>query len=128
MHDYKKYGNKVLAMYFISSTELINPTTDIKPTSLQGVAKRIIWQQQCRVYVNCRICQFCSTFYSHALKPTSLFHLEEIFLLSLVCILFKGDPSPNNLTTPTATQHDSFSLFFLCILLTVRSSILMLST
>ena len=26
MHDYKKYGNKVLAMYFISSTELINPT------------------------------------------------------------------------------------------------------
>ena len=55
-------------------------------------------------------------FYSHVFKPTSLFHLEEIFLLSLVCILLsrgvakdvKNNPLPNNLTTPTATQQDSF--------------------
>ena len=56
MHDYKKYGNKVLAMYCICSAELTNPTSlhglhlslcsanchkiDIKPTSLQGVAKK----------------------------------------------------------------------------------------
>ena len=64
------------------------------------------------------------------LKPTSLFHLEEMFLLSLVCTLFsrgmakdvKNDPLPNNLTTPTTTQQDSFS----SIVSTKRSSILML--
>ena len=53
-------------MYFISSTELTNPTIDINPTSLQGVAKRIIWQQQCRVYVNCRVCQFCRAYEVHS--------------------------------------------------------------
>ena len=79
-------------MYFIRSTEL-TPTIDINPTLLQGVAKSI-WQQRCRVYVNCRG-QFCrayevhsqhlaSVLFSHVFKPTSLFHLEEMFLLSLV--------------------------------------------
>ena len=75
-------------------------------------------------------------FYSHVLKPTSLFHLEEMFLLSLVCTLFsrgmakdgKNDPLPNNLTTPTATQQDSFFSVYKLTVSTKRSSILMLST
>ena len=82
-------------MYFISSTELTNPTIDINPTLLQGVAKRIIWQQRCRFmsivgFVNSvELMKYIPapcfrTFYSHVLKPTSLFHLEEMFLLSLV--------------------------------------------
>ena len=56
MHDYKKYGNKVLAMYCICSAELTNLTSlhrlylslcsanchkiDINPTLLQDVAKK----------------------------------------------------------------------------------------
>ena len=56
-----------------------------------------------------------SVLFMHVLKPTSLFHLEEMFLLSFVCILYsrgmakdvKNDSLPNDLTTP---QQDSFLL------------------
>ena len=49
---------------------------DVKnPTLLQGVAKRIIWQQQCRVYVNCRVCQFCRAYEVH----TSTLFLLPVF-------------------------------------------------
>ena len=54
-------------LVYLCSTELTNPTIDINPTLLQGVAKRIIlWQQRCRVYVNCRICQFCRAYEVHS--------------------------------------------------------------
>ena len=70
------------------------PYIDIKnPISLQGVAKRIIWQQRCRFmlivgFVNSvELMKYLPapcfrTFYNHVLKPTSLFHLEAMFLLS----------------------------------------------
>ena len=76
--------------YFISSTELTNPTIDINTTSLQGVTKRIIWQQRCRVYVNCRVCHFCRAYEVHRqhlvsvlfivmYSSLSLFHLKNFF-------------------------------------------------
>ena len=55
----KKYRSKVLAMYFISSTEL-TPTIDINPTSLLPYTFGYTLQQ-CRVYVNCRG-QFCRAY------------------------------------------------------------------
>ena len=53
------------------------------------------------------------TFYSHVLKPTSLFHLEEMFLLSLVCTLFSRGVAKdvkNQISLPRPPQL-SFSMY-----------------
>ena len=65
--------------WFISSTELTNPTIDTIVGFVNSVELMKYIPAPC----------FC-TFYSHVLKPTSLFHLEEMFLLSLFAYFFKG--------------------------------------
>ena len=84
--------------WFISSTELTNPTIDTNPTSL------ILLATPCSDVGFMSIVGFVNsvelmkyipapcfrTFYSHVLKPTSLFRLEEMFLLSLFAYFFKG--------------------------------------
>ena len=122
MHDYKKYGNKVLAMYFISSTELTNPTIDINPTLLLPYYPFGFTLQQCRVYVNCRVCQFCRAYEVHSQHLVSVLFIVMHSSLHHSHLLFSGgvakdgknDPLPNKLTTPTATQQDSFFLSVYC--------------
>ena len=82
-------------MYFISSTELTNPTIDINPTSLLPYYPLATPCSNVGFVNSVEFMKYIPAlcfriFYSHVLQPTSIFHLEEMFLLSLVCILFKG--------------------------------------
>ena len=127
-------------MYFISSTELTNPTIDINPTSLLPYYPFGYTLQRCRVksivgFVNsAELMKYIPAPCFRSLRH-SFIYLEEMFLLSLICILFSrawlriSRTTLYQISLPRPPQL-SKTVLSQCMLLTVstkRSSILMLS-